>query len=57
MTSHDLININLEVYKYKHSDAPSRSMWQLNDIFNTNVVPRISAFQLYAAYEDLSSYA
>ena len=32
MTSHDLMNINLESYKCKHSDARSRSMWQLNDI-------------------------
>ena len=57
MMSHDLININLEVYKYKHSDAPSRSKWLLNDIFYTNVVPRISAVQLYAACEDPSSYS
>ena len=30
MISHNLMNINLEAYK--HSDAPSRSMWRLNDI-------------------------
>ena len=32
MTSHDLMNINQETYKYKHSNAPRRSMWRLNDI-------------------------
>ena len=32
MTSHDLMNINLEAYKYRCLDVPSRSMWGLNDI-------------------------
>ena len=57
MKSHDLMNINLEAYKYKHSDAPSRSMWRLNDIitviyiiythnFYSGEKPRIPAYML-----------
>ena len=67
MTSHDLMNINTEAYKYTRSAAPSRSKWRLIDIiainyiiytynFYTNGKPRISAFQPYAACEDPSSY-
>ena len=66
MISHDLMNINLEAYK--HSDAPSRSMWRFNDIipiiiiiythnFYTDGKPRISAFKIYAACKDPSSYS
>ena len=54
MMSNDLININLEVYKYKSSDVPSRNMWQLHDIISVIYIiythnfyidgkPRISA--------------
>ena len=68
MTSHDLMNINPEAYKYTRSAAPSRSKWQLIDIipinyiiythnFYTNGKPRISAFQPYAACKDPSSYS
>ena len=68
MTSHDLININPEAYKYKRSAAPSRRKWQLNDIIPINYKiythnfyisgkPRISAFHPYAACKDPSSYS
>ena len=68
MTSHDLMNINPEAYKYTCSAVPSRSKCRLNDIipinyiiythnFYTNGKPRISAFQPYAACEDSSSYS
>ena len=68
MTSHDLINIIPEVYKYTHSAAPSRSKWRINDIipknyiisthnFYTNGKPGISAFQPYAACEGPLSYS
>ena len=68
MTSHDLININPEAYKYTRSVAPSRSKWRLIDTiaiddkiythnFCTNGMPRISAFQPYAACKDPSSYS
>ena len=63
MNPHKLININSEAYKYKHSDAPSRSMCGLNDIiskiyilFLVNGKPRISSFQLYAECKDKLSY-
>ena len=67
MTSHDLVNINREVYKYTRSVAPSRSKWRLIDIITTNYIiythnfytngkPRISSFQPYAASKDPSSY-
>ena len=63
MMSHNFMNINPEACKYKHSDAPSRRMWQLIDIilviyiiYRTNFYtvgkPRISAFKLYAACND-----
>ena len=68
MTSHNLMNINPEAYKYTPSVAPSRSKWRLIDIiiknyaiytqnFYTNEKPRISASQLYAACKDPSSYS
>ena len=68
MTSHDLININAEAYKYKRSAAPSRTKWRLNDIITINYIiythnfytvekPRISAFQSYAVCKDPSSYS
>ena len=67
MTSHDLVNINPEAY-YMRSAAPSRSKWRLIDIIPINYIiythnfytsgkPRISAFQLYAACKDPSSYS
>ena len=67
IASHDLMKNNLEAYKYTRSAAPSRSKWRLIDIiainciicthnFYTNGKPRISAFQLYAACKDPSSY-
>ena len=63
--SYNLMNINPEAYKHKRSNAPSRSMWLLNDIipiiYTHNVYsdgkPRISSFQLYTVSEDPSSYA
>ena len=68
MTSHDLVNINPEAYKYTHSVAPSRSKWRLIGIipinyiiythnFYTNGKPRNAAFQPYAACKDPSSYS
>ena len=52
------MNINLEAYKYKRSDAQRRTMWQLNDIipiiyiicthnFYTHGKPSISGLKLY----------
>ena len=68
MTSHDLININAEAYKYKRSAAPRRTKWRLNDIIAINYIiykhnfytvkkPRISAFQLYAVCKDPCSHS
>ena len=68
MTSHDLMNINPEAYKYTRSAAPIRSKRRLIDIipmkyiiythnFYTNGKPRISAFQPYADCKDPSSYS
>ena len=70
MTSHDLININAEAYKYKRSAAPSRtrSKWRLNDIIAINYIiythnfytvkkPRISVFQLYAVCKNPCSHS
>ena len=67
MTSHNLMNINPEAYKYTCSSTPSRSKWRLIDIipinyiisthnFYTNGKLRIAAFQPYAACKDPSSY-
>ena len=38
MTSHDLMNINPEAYKYTRSSAPSRSKWRLIDIIPINYI-------------------
>ena len=38
MTSHDLMNINREAYKYTRSVAPSRSNWRLIDIIAINYI-------------------
>ena len=68
MTSHDIININPEAYKYKSSASCTKQKWRLNDIipinyiinthnFYTNENPRISASQLYAACKDPCSYS
>ena len=38
MTSHDLMNINPEAYKYTRSAAPSRSKWRLIDIIPINYI-------------------
>ena len=68
MTSHDLMNVNPEAYKYMRSVPPSRSKWRIIDIIAINYIiythnfytdgkPRISAFQPYAACKDPSSYS
>ena len=38
MTSHDLMNINPEAYKYTRSAVPSRSKCRLNDIIPINYI-------------------
>ena len=67
MTSHNLMNFNLDAYRCKRSDAKSRSMWQLNNIisiiyiiytqnFYTDEKPKISSIQLYAACKDFQPW-
>ena len=38
MTSHDLMNINREAYKYTRSAAPSRNKWRLIDVIAINYI-------------------
>ena len=37
MTSHDLMNINPEAFKYTRSAAPSRSNWRLIALFANDI--------------------
>ena len=53
MTSHDLMNINPEAYKYMRSAAPSRSKWQLNDIIPINYIIYKHNFILIESQESL----
>ena len=49
MTSHDLMNINPEAYKYTRSAVPSRSKWRLIDIIAINYIISTHNLHLWKA--------
>ena len=55
MTSHNLMNINPEAYKYTRSAARSRSKWRLFDIIPINYIIYTHNFTLMESRESLLS--